>query len=111
MLTPKSLQDIAIKASTVWSSLPREHELSWQQGNLRMNFLSAGDTIPWEFVKELAERFWEAACMQLTDLVEVIYMDEAQRIAVKIWVDLVERSSEASNEGVREGSVPSITSP
>lgn len=103
--------EIAIKASTIWSTLPQREVFNLQLGNLRLNFHCIGDTVPWTFVKQLADRLWECACHQFTDLFEVIYMDETQRVAVKVWLEIVERSFGDSNESVREGSVPSITSP
>lgn len=114
-LAAKALEEfyveIAVKATTVWATLPQRPELNLQQGNFRLNFQCIGDTIPWNFVKEMADLLWECACREFTDLFEVIYMNRMQTIAVKVWLEIVERSSGDSNSGVREGSVPSITSP
>lgn len=103
--------DIAVKASTVWSTLPQRQAFNVQLGNFRLNLYCSGDTIPWIFVKQLADLLWECACHQYTNLFEIIYMDSMQSIAVKVWLELVDRSLVDSNDSVREGSVPSITSP
>jgi len=103
--------EVAVKASTIWATLPQRQEMNIQLGNFRLNFKCVSDTIPWNFVKELADLLWECACRQFTDLFEVIYTDEMQRMAVKVWLEIIDRSSVDSNDGVREGSVPSITSP
>ena len=103
--------EVAVKASTIWATLPQRQAMNLQLGHFRLNFLCVGDTIPWTFVKKIADNLWEAACRQLTDLFEVIYMDSSQKIAVKVWLEIVEHSSGESNDGVREGSVPSVTSP
>ena len=103
--------EVAVKASTIWATLPQRQAMNLQLGHFRLNFQCVGDTIPWNFVKQLADSLWECACHQFTDLFEVIYMDSLQKIAVKVWLEIVEHSSGDSNDGVREGSVPSITSP
>lgn len=103
--------EIATLASTVWASTPELSEFAWTQGSFRLNFKCIGDTIPWTFVKNMAEMLWKAACLQATDLFEVIYMDEFQKVGVKVWLEIIQRSGSDPTNGDREGSPPSITSP
>ena len=108
---------IAVKAAGVWQGEPRQYEFAILQGDFRLSFKSLGDAIPWSFVQEMAERGWECASRGLTDVFEVIYMDEAAQIAVSVSLGLVDGSSTGSGSGsgsgsdYREGSVPSVTSP
>ena len=68
-----------------------------------------GDTIPWTFVKEMADRMWEIVGMGATNLFEVVYVNEAQKIAVQVTLSLIEDSGGSSNDPQwREGSVPSV---
>ena len=71
-----------------------------------------GDSIPWEFVKKIADKLWECACMGKSDLFDVIYVDDAGQILVSISLRLADGgSSSDSGTEFREGSVPSVTSP
>lgn len=78
-----------------------------------MSFSSIGDAIPWPFVKGIAERLWECACLGMADLFDVIYIDEAGQVIVNISLRLADSSGSSSGSGTefREGSVPSVTSP
>ena len=100
---------IAIKASTIWPSEPRATDFIIKEGDFELAFNAVGDTIPWDFVAEMANRGWESACMGMTDLFEAIYTTENGRLAVRIALTLAE-DSVASSDTVandREGSVPS----
>ena len=103
---------VAIKAAGVWSSLPRERTLTINQGLFSLIFTSTGDTIPWSFVKEMADRLWEAACLGAAELFDAMYMDEIGRVAVAISLRLADGSSSSSSDtDYREGSVPSVGTP
>lgn len=75
-----------------------------------MRFYSIGDTIPWSFVKQIADRLWECAALGMTDLFDVAYIDDVGEIAVSVSLRLADSSSSSGTE-FREGSVPSVTSP
>lgn len=83
---------LAIKASTVWITEPERSAFSFRMGNFKLNFRCEGDTIPWRFVKDIAERLWECACLQFTELFEVVYSNPVENIVVTVWLELVERS-------------------
>lgn len=119
MITPiasaaKALEDfyssIAVKAAGAWEAEPTTDNFAIEEGGFRLAFTSMGDTIPWSFVKTFADRLWESACLGLTSLFDVMYMDDAGQVAVSISLRLIEGSSSDSTE-YREGSVPSVTSP
>ena len=119
VLTPiaaaaKALEDfyaeVAVKASTIWATQPQLSEFACQLGSFRINFKCIGDTIPWSFVKDMADRLWECACLQLTEVFDVFYKSPDNRIVVKVWLEIVTRSGSDSND-YREDSPPSITSP
>lgn len=106
--------DIAYKAQDEWSQLPEVSDffIDDPQGRVRLTLRCVGDTIPWQFVKDMAERLFETAAMGMANLFEVIYGDEMSTIGVRISLDLIDSSSgSGSGSGTREGSVPSITSP
>lgn len=102
---------IAKNAGSVWAPYPWMNQFAVEEGNFRLNFKCVGDTIPWTFVKGVAERLWEAACLGATDIFEAIYMDDTQRIGVRIWLELLDDSSQGSNGAGREPSPDSVTSP
>ena len=81
--------EVVTLASTVWSSEPELREFCWRQGGFRLNFRSVGDTIPWSFVSRIAERLLQAAGLQLTEVFEMIYVDDLQSIRVKVWLEIV----------------------
>ena len=72
-----------------------------------------GDPIPWDFVKTLADRLWHCASLGFTNLFDAIYMDDLGQVAVSISLRLTDGSSSSSDTEfqLREGSVPSVTSP
>ena len=76
-------------------------------------FSSTGDSIPWDFVKTLAERLWRCASLGFTDTFDAIYMDDLGQVAVSVSLRLTDGSSSSSDSDfqLREGSVPSVTSP
>lgn len=103
---------IAIRAAGAWTAEPVSENFSIQEGNFRLTFSSIGDPIPWTFVKDMAEKLWESACLGMADLFDVMYMDDAGQIAVSISLRLADgASSSSSGTDFREGSVPSVTSP
>ncbi len=102
---------IAINAAGPWQAEPRSESFSIQQGNFRLAFRSTGDAIPWDFVKTMAERLWESACLGMSNLFEATYMDDAGQVIVSIALRLAEDGSSSSGTYYREGSVESVTSP
>lgn len=103
---------IAIKAGGVWAANPRLEHFSIQEGNFELSFESIGDAIPWPFVKRMAEKLWESACLGMAQLFDVVYADDAGQVLVSISLRLTDGgSSSGSDTQYREGSVPSITSP
>ena len=107
---------IALKAGGVWQAQPQSTRLTIKEGAFQLSFSSAGDTIPWAFVRETAERLWKCACLGMAELFDATFIDDASQVAVSIAVRLVgEGSSPGSGSGsgtdYREGSVPSVTSP
>ena len=82
-----------------------------------LEFKCIGDSIPWSFVKEMADRLWEIACLGATDLFEAVYQDGAGKIAVAVSLKLLEGDSSSASvdsefsASYREGSVPSVGSP
>ena len=103
---------IATKAGEEWATLPRRSSLAIEEGMFRLEFLSAGDTIPWEFIRTTANSLWESAVMGVTQLFEMAYMNDAGTIAVQVTLTVMDGSSGSSNSLTwREGSVDSIASP
>ena len=120
LLTPvaaaaRALEDfyssIAIKAAGVWQAEPQTDNFSIEEGSLRLTFSCIGDTIPWNFVKAMADKLWECACLGLTDLFDAVFMDDDGQVGVSISLRLSDGSSSSSGTDFREGSVPSVTSP
>ena len=122
MITPitgaaKFLEDffsaVALEAGGAWQSRPRKESLTIAQGPFSLSFTSMGDSIPWDFVKEIAERLWETACMGAAELFDMVYSDEGGRIAVAISLRLADdmSSSSSGTDYNREGSVPSVGTP
>ena len=114
---------IALRANPAggaWSRLPERCALKIVEGRFQLDFVCIGDTIPWKFVKETADRLWEAAVLGFAELFEACYIDNTEKIGVKVTLSLVENalnpgSASGSTPDVypdwREGSVPSIDSP
>lgn len=102
---------IAIKAAGAWQAEPQRDNFAIQEGNFYLAFSCIGDSIPWSFVHSMAEKLWECACLGMTELFDVIYMDDSGQISVSISLRLVDGGSSSSSTDFREGSVPSVTSP
>ena len=102
---------IALAAGGVWSQRPRKYAFAIREGNFELSFRSLGDSIPWEVVKDLAERMWECAVMGLTDLFEVVYTDADGQIGLKVTMTIIDASLSSEGDDFREGSVPSVTGP
>ena len=102
---------IAINAAGPWQANPRSKSFSIQQGSFQLALRSTGDAIPWDFVKTIAERLWECACLGMTDLFEAMYMDDAGQVAVTVALRLADDGSSSSDTFYREGSVETVTSP
>lgn len=102
---------IAVSAGGVWSQLPRRHTFSIREGNFELSFNSIGDSIPWEVVKDFAERLWECAIFGLTDLFEAAFSDSTGQIGLKVSMALIDSSLSSEGDDFREGSVPSVTGP
>lgn len=105
--------DIAYKAQDEWSQLPQMQSFNVDDpsGRVRLSFSCIGDTIPWSFVKAMAERLWQSATLGMAELFEVMYASDDSTIGVRITLDLIEGLSSGAGSRTREGSVPSITSP
>ncbi|MCJ1460665.1 hypothetical protein MMC28_011047 [Mycoblastus sanguinarius] len=101
---------ISTKARNEWAQMPQKDSFDIIEGNFHLSFFCLGDTIPWSFVSDIADRLWETAALGMANLFEVIYMDDAAQVGVHVVLRLVEGSS-SSSEGYREGSVPSVTGP
>ena len=110
----KALEDfyaeVAIKAAQLWSTEDEEWDIFYEKGQFRLNFRCIGDTIPWKFVQKTAEQLWETASMQKTDLFDAFWTDSTARVIINVWLEIVDASQPSSEEGFREGSVPSVTS-
>ena len=103
---------IAVRAGGTWQFRPRQESITITQGPVSLVLSSMGDTIPWDFVKSMAEMLWECACLGAADLFDAIYADEAGRIAVAVSLRLADDTSgSSSGTDYREGSVPSVGSP
>lgn len=101
---------IATKAAGDWQSEPQADSFSIQEGGFSLSFSCLGDTIPWSFVKTVAERLWQCACLGMTDMFDAIFMEDSGKIAVSISLRLADGGSSSSDTQYREGSVPSVTS-
>ena len=106
-------QSVAAKAAGEWQATPNLAQVVIQEGKLQLSFLCTGDTIPWNFVKNIALKLYEAATLGFTDLFEAIYMDEAGTVVVSVAVKVTDAlsSSGGSTSDYREGSVPSVSFP
>ena len=104
---------IAALAAGPWQALPQRESFSLQEGPFQLVFNCMGDTIPWSFVKEMADRLWETTRMGIAEFFDSIYMDDAGKIAVAISLKFADpnSSSSSSDTDYREGSVPSVGSP
>ena len=104
---------IVERAAGPWQLVPQTEFFSIQEGNFSLMFASMGDTIPWDFVKDLAEKLLLSARLGMANMFDVLYMDDTGQIAVNIALRLVDESGSFSSSGsdYREGSVPSVVSP
>ncbi|KAL8782848.1 MAG: hypothetical protein Q9195_009555 [Heterodermia aff. obscurata] len=102
---------VALSAGGVWSRFPRRHAFSIREGNFELTFNSVGDSIPWEVVKDLAERLWECAVMGMTDLFEAAFSDSTGQIGLKVSMAIIDSSLSSTGDDFREGSVPSVNGP
>lgn len=107
---------IAAQAAGEWQALPTLAEVIIQEGKLQLSIICTGDTIPWNFVKDIALRLYEAATMGFTDLFEAIYVDGPGTIGVTVTMRVAEEALSGSSSGgttsdYREGSVPSVSFP
>ena len=94
-----------------WSTLPQESVFAIQEGRFGLAFDFIGDTIPWSFVKEFADRMGEAALLGFPHLFETVFRNAAGTIAVKITLSLIEDSAGSNSpHDWREGNVPSMNS-
>ena len=106
--------EIAKKAEPwdIWGSSTPRSSFTVNYGLFRLSFDAIGDTIPWSFVKEIADRLWEIACMGMTELFTLVYINDEGSIGVQITLSLIEESIDSTSGGSsssydREGSVPS----
>ena len=95
-----------------WISLPERSSFDVTVGSFQLKFSCIGDTIPWSFVWEMADRCLEATTRGFAELFDAVFMSNSGNIAVQVTLQMLESSSgSGSGSGDREGSVPSITSP
>lgn len=104
---------IAFNAGSTWQTLPRRYQFNIEWGTFQLVFSSMGDTIPWDFVQEMAERLLTCARMGMSALFDAVYGDQAGQIGVAISLRLMGGviSGDSSGTDYREGSVPSVGSP
>ena len=102
---------IALNAGGAWTQLPRKHSFSVRDSNFVLSFRSLGDSIPWDIIKDIAERMWEHAVMGLADLFEATYFDPLGQVGLKVSMLLADASLSSEGDDFREGSVPSVTGP
>ncbi len=105
---------IAANAAGAWRTSPQEYSYTMQQGPFTLMFTSMGDTIPWNFVREMAQTLWTCASAGLAELFEVVYIDDAGKIAVAVSLSLLDGDGSSGSAGTdynREGSVPSVGTP
>lgn len=105
--------NIAHEAANAWARLPRQEYLTLKEGNFILIFNAIGDTIPWEVVKELAERLWLCSQKGLTDMFNIYFTNEAGDIGLRVTLSLVDEclSSGSGDFCYRDGSVESVTGP
>ena len=102
---------VALMAGGVWTQVPQKASFTIREGNFELSFRCVGDSIPWDVVKDIAERLWECAVMGMTDLFEAMYTDSTGRIGLKVSMLLIDSSLSSSGDDFREGSVPSVNGP
>lgn len=104
---------IAINAAGAWQALPQRDSFRIIEGPFALSFTCLGDTIPWSFVKDMADRLWECTCLGMSQLFDAVFVTDARDIAVAVSLTLMEGdgSSQSSGTEYREGSVPSVGSP
>ncbi len=104
---------IATNAAGAWRASPQEYSYLIQQGPFSLLFTSMGDTIPWNFVREMAERLWTCASAGMAELFEVVYMDDAGQVSCAVSLTLLDAEGSSGSAGTdyREGSVPSVGTP
>lgn len=78
-----------------------------------LTFNAVGDTIPWDLVKEIADRLWDLSRRGLTRLFDIYYANEDENIALQVSLRIIAEclSSSDSDFCYREGSVESVTGP
>ena len=104
---------IAVLAAGPWQALPMRESFNLQEGPFQLVFSCMGDTIPWNFVKGMADRLLEVTRLGVAELFDAIYMDDAGKIAVAVSLRFADPTSSGSSSDTdyREGSVPSVGSP
>ena len=105
--------NIAFLAANTWARTPRKNYFTVREGNFILTFNAVGDTIPWDLVKELAERLWACSRQGLTDLFDVYYTSPDTKIALQVSLRIIDHCLSSSSDDFcyREGSVESVTGP
>ena len=106
---------IAIKASGEWLSQPESDRLVFTSGPFQLTFSSVGASIPWTFVKRMADMLREFACLGWTNLFDAYFVDViTETIGIALSLRFANEDGSWSSVGstnTREGSVPSVGSP
>ena len=106
---------IAIKASGEWLSQPESDRLVFTSGPFQLTFSSVGASIPWTFVKRMADMLREFACLGWTNLFDAYFVDAiTETIGIALSLRFANEDGSWSSVGstnTREGSVPSVGSP
>ena len=105
---------VAHLAATEWALTPETDNFAIALGHFRLSFNCVGDTIPWHFVKQMADMLLSTAVAGFAELFEVIYTSPNGQIGVRVVLDLIDDSggsSSSDNDFWREGSVPSVNGP
>ena len=109
--------DLNERVGTEWINQPRHQAITYNNNGFSLVMIANGDTIPWEFVQEMAIRGWELAARGFTDLFDIMYANANGNIMVSVSLRLLDHalpggdsgtSSQTATGGWREGSVPSV---
>ncbi|KAL8758760.1 MAG: hypothetical protein Q9199_001235 [Rusavskia elegans] len=122
--------DLYEAVQTTWSNQPRHRTVVYDNNGFSLLITAMGDTIPWEFVQQLALNGWTFAARGFTDLFDVMYANANGNIMVSVSLRLLDHALPGSEPGTgsgessqtgwaggadgsgdwREGSVPSVGS-
>lgn len=101
-----------------WAKMTPTNVLELKHGMFKLRFHSIGDTIPWSFVRDFANKLWETAALGVADLFETVYEDQSGKVAVQISLTIMNEMTEATGSAsgsdqdnfYRDGSWDSVQS-